>query len=132
MLPIEAYHILFSWLGIRGELKISVKLEFFGELTSGVDLTNNVIFFSCMWKWERGFSTVALQPTNFDWSAAKTVYPYLKLKDIQGFVEELIVDDDPEYNWKDTFRTSRSSNEARQYLLYKLSGYGSVQVLLYL
>lgn len=33
------------------------------------------------------------------------------------------MDDDPEYNWKDNFRTSRTSNEARQYLLYKLSGY---------
>lgn len=47
----------------------------------------------------------------------------MRLKDIHGFVEELIVDDDPEYHWKDNFRTSRSSNEARQYLLYKLSGY---------
>jgi len=34
-------------LGIRGELKISIKLEFFGELNSGVDLSNNVLFFSC-------------------------------------------------------------------------------------
>jgi hypothetical protein len=56
-------------------------------------------------------------------NAARTLFANMRLKDIHGFVEELIVDDDPEYHWKDNFRTSRSSNEARQYLLYKLSGY---------
>lgn len=41
---------------------------------------------------------------------------------IHGFVEELIVDDDPEYQWIDKIRTPRASNEARQTLFFKLSG----------
>lgn len=41
---------------------------------------------------------------------------------IHGFVEELVVNDDPEYQWIDKIRTPRSSNEARQRLFTKLSG----------
>lgn len=38
-------------------------------------------------------------------------------------MEELVVEDDPEYDWVDNFRASRSSNEGRQSLLYSLSGF---------
>jgi hypothetical protein len=55
-------------------------------------------------------------------STAPTTYAHLKLKDIHGFVEELTAEEDPEYHWKDNFRTARASNEARQYLLWKLAG----------
>lgn len=41
---------------------------------------------------------------------------------IHGFVEELVVSDDPEYKWIDKIRTPRASNEARQILFFKLSG----------
>ena len=41
---------------------------------------------------------------------------------INGFVEELVVNDDPEYQWIDKIRTPRASNEARQTLFLKLSG----------
>ncbi|XP_078585171.1 C2 domain-containing protein 5-like isoform X1 [Branchiostoma floridae x Branchiostoma japonicum] len=41
---------------------------------------------------------------------------------ILGFVEELVVNDDPEYQWIDKIRTPRASNEARQSLFSKLSG----------
>lgn len=41
---------------------------------------------------------------------------------IHGFVEELVVSDDPEYKWIDKIRTPRASNEARQTLFFKLSG----------
>lgn len=41
---------------------------------------------------------------------------------IHGFVEELVVSDDPEYQWIDKIRTPRASNEARQTLFFKLSG----------
>lgn len=41
---------------------------------------------------------------------------------ILGFVEELLVNDDPEYQWIDKIRTPRASNEARQTLFFKLSG----------
>jgi hypothetical protein len=41
---------------------------------------------------------------------------------IIGFVEDLVMGDDPEYHWTDSFRASRVSNEERQNLLYALSG----------
>lgn len=40
---------------------------------------------------------------------------------INGFVEKLVVNDDPEYQWIDKIRTPRASNEARQSLFMKLS-----------
>ena len=45
-----------------------------------------------------------------------------KAQFIPGFVEELVVNDDPEYKLIDKIRTSRASNEARQLLFNKLSG----------
>ena len=44
-----------------------------------------------------------------------------------GFVEELVVNDDPEYKWIDKIRTPRASNEARQRLFSTMSG--AVQVI---
>lgn len=41
---------------------------------------------------------------------------------IHGFVEELVVNDDPEYQWIDKIRTPRASNEARQVAFLKLNG----------
>lgn len=41
---------------------------------------------------------------------------------IHGFVEELVVSDDPEYQWIEKIRTPRASNEARQTTFFKLSG----------
>ena len=40
---------------------------------------------------------------------------------VLGFVEELAVDDDTEFEWRDKFRRARESNEQRTLLLYKLS-----------
>jgi hypothetical protein len=40
---------------------------------------------------------------------------------INGFVEKLVINDDPEYQWIDKIRTPRASNEARQALFMKLS-----------
>lgn len=45
-----------------------------------------------------------------------------KVQSIQGFVKELVVNDDPEYQWIDKIRTPRASNEARQTLFSQLSG----------
>lgn len=39
---------------------------------------------------------------------------------VVGLVEELVVDNDPEYQWMDNFRQARTSNESRQSLLFKL------------
>jgi hypothetical protein len=55
-------------------------------------------------------------------SAAEVLSGY-KLQLIHGFVEELVVNDDPEYKWIDKIRTPRASNEARQRLFSRLSGY---------
>ena len=41
---------------------------------------------------------------------------------INGFVEELVMNNDPEYQWIDKIRTPRAYNEARQTLFLKLSG----------
>jgi hypothetical protein len=41
---------------------------------------------------------------------------------IHGFVEELVVNDDPEYQWIDKIRTPRASNEARLVAFLKFSG----------
>ena len=46
-----------------------------------------------------------------------------RLQGVQGFVEELVVNDDPEYQLIDKIRTSRASNEARQRVFSKLSGW---------
>ena len=43
-------------------------------------------------------------------------------ENIFGFVEELVVEDDPEYQWIEKIRTPRASNEARQCMFYKMSG----------
>lgn len=43
-------------------------------------------------------------------------------ENIFGFVEELVVEDDPEYQWIEKIRTPRASNEARQTMFYKISG----------
>lgn len=42
------------------------------------------------------------------------------LSKVVGLVEELVVDNDPEYQWMDNFRQARTSNESRQSLLFKL------------
>lgn len=53
---------------------------------------------------------------------AKTIPHGYYAQVIHGFVEELVVNDDPEYQWIDKIRTPRASNEARQTLFFKLSG----------
>lgn len=40
---------------------------------------------------------------------------------INGFCEELIMADDPDYHWAESFRTSRTSNESRMLLLHQLA-----------
>lgn len=44
------------------------------------------------------------------------------VKAVHGFIEELVVNDDPEYQWIDKIRSMRASNEARQVQFSKLSG----------
>ena len=39
---------------------------------------------------------------------------------IIGFVEELVINDDPEYQWIDKIRTPRASNEVDSYHMIKI------------
>lgn len=45
-----------------------------------------------------------------------------QLQNYCNLVHELLINDDPEYQWIDKIRTPRTSNETRQKLFLKLSG----------
>ncbi|XP_070556208.1 C2 domain-containing protein 5-like isoform X2 [Ptychodera flava] len=85
--------------GIRGEINVAIRVELFTDANKFRESSCGVKFFcsSCV---------------PFNYTAAA----------IYGFVEELVVNDDPEYQWIDKIRTPRSSNEARQRLFSQLSG----------
>ncbi|XP_065165610.1 uncharacterized protein [Atheta coriaria] len=85
--------------GIRGEVNVVVKVELFTDFNKFRQSSCGVQFF-CSPAIPHGF--------------------YAQV--IHGFVEELVVNDDPEYQWIDKIRTPRASNEARQTLFCKLSG----------
>ena len=44
------------------------------------------------------------------------------MREVRGLVEELVVEEDPEYSWQDTIRSSRATNEMRLELAFRLSG----------
>ncbi|KNC77253.1 hypothetical protein SARC_10285, partial [Sphaeroforma arctica JP610] len=92
------YPIYDTIRGIRGEVSIVIKLDLFNNTNQFRDTSVGVQIFSL--------------------SVLPECYKTLA---IHGFVEELVVDNDPEYHWADSFRTSRSSNEARQRQFMKLS-----------
>ncbi|XP_042908946.1 C2 domain-containing protein 5 isoform X4 [Parasteatoda tepidariorum] len=102
----EAGSLLSGWFpiydtmhGIRGEINVMVRVHLFSDSNKYRESSCGVQFFysgSIPW----GFKAQA----------------------ILGFVEELVVNDDPEYQWIDKIRTPRASNEARQTLFSKLSG----------
>eukprot|EP01028_Stygiella_incarcerata_P000729 TRINITY_DN11117_c0_g1_i2.p1 TRINITY_DN11117_c0_g1~~TRINITY_DN11117_c0_g1_i2.p1 ORF type:complete len:1065 (+),score=303.23 TRINITY_DN11117_c0_g1_i2:50-3244(+) len=86
--------------GARGELSIVVKLEFTDDINPFRDSSASVQF----------FASPVLS------SSVGTV------KRIIGLVGDVVVKDDPERTWKDSFRSKRSSNRARQEMLYEISG----------
>ncbi|XP_069698678.1 C2 domain-containing protein 5 isoform X2 [Periplaneta americana] len=85
--------------GIRGEVNVIVKVELFSDFNKFRQSSCGVQFF-CSPVIPQGYHAQV----------------------IHGFVEELVVNDDPEYQWIDKIRTPRASNEARQTLFFKLSG----------
>ncbi|KNE63844.1 hypothetical protein AMAG_19076 [Allomyces macrogynus ATCC 38327] len=85
--------------GIRGEVHVQVRLQFFGDVNPFKESSAGVQFF-----------------------ASQHVPSCYQVQSMKGFVDALICDDDPEYHWSDSFRTPRASNEARQKLLCRLSG----------
>lgn len=84
--------------GIRGELNIIVKVELFSDFNKFRQSSCGVQFFHC-----------------------PMIPPGYQASVVHGFVEELIVNADPEYQWIDKIRTPRASNEARQVAFVKLS-----------
>ncbi|XP_066247482.1 C2 domain-containing protein 5 [Euwallacea similis] len=100
------YHEISGWIpvydtmhGIRGEVNVTVKVELFSDFNRFRQSSCGVYFFY-----------------------SPSIPQGYQANIINGFVEELIVDDDPEYQWIDKIRTPRASNEARQTLFFKLSG----------
>ncbi|XP_075735822.1 C2 domain-containing protein 5 isoform X3 [Rhipicephalus microplus] len=85
--------------GIRGEVNLVVRIDLFSDSNRYRESSCGVRFF-----YSSGI------PQGYHAHA------------ILGFVEELVVNDDPEYKWIDKIRTPRASNEARQTLFSKLSG----------
>ncbi|KOB74887.1 Uncharacterized protein OBRU01_08453, partial [Operophtera brumata] len=87
------FEVLFDTMhGIRGELNVIVKVELFSDFNK--------------------YKTSSCGVQFFHWYKATSIH---------GFVEELVVNDDPEYQWIDKIRTPRASNEARQVAFIKLS-----------
>jgi hypothetical protein len=85
--------------GVRGDLRLQVKLHWFEDVNRFKESSAGILFITAPY--------------------VPTAYHVIAL---DGFVEELIIESDPEYHWSDTFRTKRSSNEARQRLMFCLSG----------
>ena len=99
-LTIEGLFPIYDTLaGVRGELSLSIKLQFIGDLNPFRDSSAGVQLFPL---------------------SELEAHSRWEVSHVFGFVEELGVADDPEYEWKDQFRQARYSNEQRQSLLYVL------------
>ncbi|XKL61989.1 hypothetical protein PGB90_001822 [Kerria lacca] len=85
--------------GLRGEINIIIKLELFSDFNKFRQSSCGVHIFCCSMI-PHGYYT----------------------ENIFGLVEELVVEDDPEYQWIEKIRSPRASNEARQAIFYKMSG----------
>ncbi|XP_055990644.1 C2 domain-containing protein 5 isoform X12 [Sorex fumeus] len=102
----EAATVISGWFpiydtihGIRGEINVVVKVDLFNDLNRFRQSSCGVKFF-CTTSIPKCYRAVM----------------------IHGFVEELVVNEDPEYQWIDRIRTPRASNEARQRLISLMSG----------
>ncbi|XP_014900242.1 C2 domain-containing protein 5 isoform X11 [Poecilia latipinna] len=106
LLCAEAASVISGWFpiydtihGIRGEINVLVKVELFNDLNRFRQSSCGVKFL-CTTSIPRGYRAAM----------------------VHGFVEELVVNEDPEYQWIDRIRTPRASNEARQRLISLMSG----------
>ncbi|XP_037070416.1 C2 domain-containing protein 5-like [Pollicipes pollicipes] len=104
--PAVSPSIISGWIpiydtlhGVRGELNVMVKVDLFSDFNKFRHSSCGVQYFSS-----------ACVPAGHC------------VQSLLGFVHELVVNDDPEYQWIDKIRTPRASNEARQTLFSKLSG----------
>ncbi|XP_053741047.1 C2 domain-containing protein 5 isoform X13 [Synchiropus splendidus] len=106
LLCTEAASVISGWFpiydtihGIRGEINVLVKVELFNDLNRFRQSSCGVKFF-----------------------CTTSIPRYYRAAMVHGFVEELVVNEDPEYQWIDRIRTPRASNEARQRLISLMSG----------
>ncbi|KAG9337302.1 hypothetical protein JZ751_028870 [Albula glossodonta] len=106
LLSNEAATVISGWFpiydtihGIRGEINVLVKVDLFNDLNRFRQSSCGVKFF-CTTSIPRCYRAAL----------------------VHGFVEELVVNEDPEYQWIDRIRTPRASNEARQRLISLMSG----------
>ncbi|XP_036376318.1 C2 domain-containing protein 5 isoform X6 [Megalops cyprinoides] len=106
LLSSEAATVISGWFpiydtihGIRGEINVLVKVDLFNDLNRFRQSSCGVKFF-CTTSIPRCYRAAM----------------------VHGFVEELVVNEDPEYQWIDRIRTPRASNEARQRLISLMSG----------
>ncbi|XP_052321827.1 C2 domain-containing protein 5 isoform X6 [Oncorhynchus keta] len=106
LLSSEAATVIAGWFpiydtihGIRGEINVLVKVDLFNDLNRFRQSSCGVKFF-CTTSIPRCYRATL----------------------VHGFVEELVVNEDPEYQWIDRIRTPRASNEARQRLISLMSG----------
>ncbi|KAF7699406.1 hypothetical protein HF521_004148 [Silurus meridionalis] len=102
----EAATVISGWFpiydtihGIRGEINVKVKVDLFNDLNRFRQSSCGVKFFCTM-----------------------SIPRCYRSSMVHGFVEELVVNEDPEYQWIDRIRTPRASNEARQRLISLMSG----------
>ncbi|KAF7662074.1 hypothetical protein LDENG_00247050 [Lucifuga dentata] len=102
----EAASVISGWFpiydtihGIRGEINVLVKVELFNDLNRFRQSSCGVKFF-----------------------CTTSIPRCYRAGMVHGFVEELVVNEDPEYQWIDRIRTPRASNEARQRLISLMSG----------
>ena len=130
--------------GIRGELSVIVKVDLFSDFNKFRQSSCGVHFFcseflvvkTCFLRTGlcigflcngqcRASVLVSKISSLFHLTASGVPYGY-RVQAIHGFVEELVVNDDPEYQWIDKIRSQRASNEARQILFSELSGARSI------
>ncbi|CAL8263571.1 unnamed protein product [Merluccius merluccius] len=102
----EAASVISGWFpiydtihGIRGEINVLVKVDLFNDLNRFRQSSCGVKFF-----------------------CTTSIPLCYRAAMVHGFVEELVVNEDPEYQWIDRIRTPRASNEARQRLISLMSG----------
>jgi hypothetical protein len=112
-LSISGWFPLFDTVrGVRGSLLVTVKLQFIGNENPFRDSSAGVQF----------FSSSQLSPKCFI------------IQEIIGFVEDLVVEENPENTWQDYFRkANKVSNDSRLKVLYHLSAEVTIcSILLFL
>lgn len=106
--------------GIRGEINLIVKVDLFSDVNKFRQSSCGVQFFHCKCSL-RLRRAIGINNDILTFISAPIIPYGYHAQVIHGFVEELVVNDDPEYHLYNIIRTPRASNEARQVVFLKLS-----------